>query len=158
MAGEDQAKVVITPYLTIKGAAEAIDFYGRALGAVEVHRMACPQTGMVLHAALKIGEATVFLSEEFAKYGNLGPKSLGGSGVTIHVQHPDVDAAFAQAVEAGATPLMPPADQFWGDRFAKVEDPFGHRWSQATRIETLPPEQMQERMLAAMSAMAPASA
>jgi uncharacterized glyoxalase superfamily protein PhnB len=158
MAGEARTTTSVTPYLSIKGAGEAIAFYEKAFGAVEMHRMACPQTGMILHAALKVGDGLVFLSEEFPQCGNLGPRALGGTPVTIHLHLPDVDATFARAVEAGATSLMAPENQFWGDRFAKIEDPFGHRWSLATTVETLTPEQMRERMVEAMAAMAPASA
>lgn len=141
----------LTPYLSIQGAKEAIDFYKRAFGATEVHRMTCPQTGNILHAALKIGDATLFLSEEYPDCGSVGPQRLGGSPVTLHLSVQDTDAAFNRAVEAGATPEMPPENMFWGDRFAKIVDPFGHKWSLAHQIEALTPDQMQERMVAAFA-------
>lgn len=148
---------VITPYLTIKGAGDAISFYENAFGATEVCRLVCPQSGKILHAELRIGNACVFLSEEWPDCGGVSPLALGGSPVGIHLYVEDTDAAFARAVEAGATPEMPPADMFWGDRFAKLVDPFGHKWSLAHQIEALTPDQMQERMIAEF-ASAPASA
>jgi uncharacterized glyoxalase superfamily protein PhnB len=139
----------ITPHLVIKGASEAIEFYKRAFGAEELCRMPFPgPDGRVKlgHAALQIGDSKIFLADEFPDYGSVGPD--GSSPVTIHLYVTDADAAFARAVEAGATVAMPLEDMFWGDRFGKLVDPFGHHWSIAEHLEDLTPEQMQERMAA----------
>jgi PhnB protein len=142
----------ITPHLVIKNAAEAIEFYKRAFGAEELSRMPFPagDGGMKIgHAELKIGDSRLFLADEFPDHGAVGPS--GNSPVTIHLYVTDADATFARAVEAGATVSMPLADMFWGDRYGKLVDPFGHHWSIAEHVEDLTPEQMQERMAAAMS-------
>ena len=132
----------LTPYLIFRDADKAIEFYKRAFGAVETCRMNDPQTGKVMHAELKLGDSMLFLAEEFPAYGARSPQTLGGSPVTIHHYVEDADATMAQAVEAGATVAMPAMDMFWGDRFGKLTDPFGHDWSIATHIEDLTPEQM----------------
>ena len=140
----------ITPHLVIEGASEAIAFYKEAFGAEEVSRMPMPgRDGQVKvgHAALRIGDSPLYLSDAFPEYGSNGPN--GGSPVTIHLFVTDADAAFARAVEAGATVTMPLADMFWGDRYGKLADPFGHHWSIATHLEDLTPEQMREKMAAA---------
>jgi uncharacterized glyoxalase superfamily protein PhnB len=140
----------ITPHLVIKGASEAIEFYKRAFGAEERFRMPFPgPEGQVRlgHAELRIGDSQLFLADEFPDYGSVGP-SGGRSPVTIHLHVTDADAAFARAVEAGATVSMPLADMFWGDRYGKLVDPFGHHWSIAEHLEDLTPDQMQERMAA----------
>jgi uncharacterized glyoxalase superfamily protein PhnB len=139
----------ITPHLVVKGASEAIAFYTRAFGAEELSRMPFPGPDgepKVGHAELRIGDSRLFLADEFPKQGVLGPQ--GGSPVTIHLYVTDADAVFARAVEAGATVAMPLADMFWGDRYGKVVDPFGHHWSIAEHLEDLTPEQMRERMAA----------
>jgi len=142
----------ITPYLSIRGAAQAIDFYQRALGAVELFRMPCPNTGKLMHAEIKIGDSILMLSDEFPEMGgNRSPQSLGGSCVSIHLYVEDVDASFQRLVAAGAKGDMPPADMFWGDRFAKVTDPFGHTWGLATHKEDVPPEEMAKRAAAAFA-------
>ena len=140
----------ITPSLVVKGASEAIAFYKRAFGAEELCRMPMPgPDGQVKvgHAELQIGDSRLFLSDEFPEHGSTGPQ--GSSPVPIHLYVPDVDAVYGRAVEAGATATMPVADMFWGDRYAKLVDPFGHQWSIATHLEDLTPEQMHERMDAA---------
>ena len=140
----------ITPYLVVKGASEAIEFYKTAFGAEELSRMPFPgKDGQVKlgHADLKIGDSRLFLADEFPEHGATGPD--GHSPVTIHLYVPDADATFNQAVAAGATVSMPMANMFWGDRYGKVVDPFGHHWSIATHLEDLTPKQMQERMAAA---------
>jgi PhnB protein len=145
----------ITPHLVIKGASEAIEFYKRAFGAEEHCRMPFPSPDGQLrlgHAELKIGDSWLFLADEFPDFGSVGPS--GSSPVTIHLYVTDADAAFNRAVEAGATVAMPLADQFWGDRYGKLVDPFGHHWSIAEHVEDLTPDQMKERMNAAMAAMA----
>ena len=140
----------ITPHLVIKGASEAIDFYKRAFGAEELSRMPMPTPdgrSRLGHAELKVGDSRLFLADEFPEYGATGPN--GHSPVTIHLYVTDADASFAQAVEAGATVSMPLADMFWGDRYGKLVDPFGHHWAISTHLEDLTPKQMQERMAAA---------
>jgi PhnB protein len=142
----------ITPHLVIKGASEAIEFYKRAFGATELCRMPFPgQDGQVKvgHAELQFGDSKVFLADEFPEQGGLGPQ--GSSPVTIHLYVTDANAAFDQAVEAGATVLMPLMDMFWGDRYGKLVDPFGHHWSLAEHLEDPTPEQMKERMAAMFS-------
>ena len=140
----------ITPHLVIDGASEAIEFYRKAFGAEEVCRVPFPGrdgTTKLGHAALRIGDSWLFLADEFPDHGSVGP-SGGRSPVTIHMYVSDADAAFARAVEAGATVAMPLADMFWGDRFGKLIDPFGHHWSIAEHLEDLTPEQVEERMAA----------
>ena len=142
----------ITPHLVIKGAAEAIEFYKRAFGAEELCRMPMPGANghvKVGHAELQIGDSRLFLADEFPEQGSSAPN--GSSPVSIHLYVTDADAVFGQAVAAGATVSMPLADMFWGDRFGKLVDPFGHHWSIATHQEDPTPEQMQERMAAAFS-------
>jgi PhnB protein len=142
----------ITPHLVIKGASEAIEFYKRAFGATEISRMPFPGPDGKMklgHAELQIGDSRLFLADEFPDYGSLGPD--GRSPVTIHLYVTDANTAFARAVEAGATVAMPLADMFWGDRYGKLVDPFGHHWSLAEHLEDLTPEQMQERMGAAFA-------
>lgn len=139
----------ITPHLIVKGAAEAIDFYKQAFDAEELSRMPFPgpDGSMKLgHAELRIGDSKLFLADEFPEYGSVGPGA--GSPVTIHLYVTDADATFARAVEAGATVSMPLSDMFWGDRYGKVVDPFGHHWSIAEHLEDPRPEQIRERMAA----------
>jgi uncharacterized glyoxalase superfamily protein PhnB len=118
------------------GAAAAIDFYQKAFGATELMRVPTPE-GRLMYAAVRIGDSVVMLNDEFPEMGSLGPKARGGASVTIHLFVEDADAAFARAVAAGATVLMPLADMFWGDRFGLLEDPFGHSWSIATHQKDL---------------------
>jgi PhnB protein len=143
----------VTPQLTVRGAAAAIDFYKRALGAREVMRMASPD-GKVMHAELKIGDSVIFLGDEFPEAGCQSPQTLGGATGSLHVYVPNVDAAFKRAVDAGAQATMPVSDMFWGDRYGKVKDPFGHEWGLATHKETLTPAQMRKRGEEAMKQMA----
>jgi PhnB protein len=145
----------VTPYLTLKKAAQAIEFYGRAFGARESARMTGPDGTSVMHAELRIGDSVVMLSDELPQAGPRSPETLGGTSASIFLYVPDVDAAFKRAVAAGATALMPPADMFWGDRFAKLADPFGHEWAMATHVEDLSPEEIRKRGAAAMAAMCP---
>ena len=131
----------LTPHLICRDAASALDFYARAFGAVELMRLPAPD-GRLMHATLRIGDSHLMLVDEMPEWGALGPLSLGGSPVTVHLYVEDVDAAFQQAVAAGATPKMQPADMFWGDRYGQLVDPFGHRWSIATHVRDVPPEQL----------------
>jgi uncharacterized glyoxalase superfamily protein PhnB len=135
----------VTPHLVCAGAAAAIEFYKQAFGAVEVDRLADPD-GRLIHAMLRIGDSPLMLVDEFPEMQALGPKALGGASVTIHLAVRDVDAAFARAAAAGATPRMPVTDMFWGARYGQVQDPFGHLWSMATQVRNLTPEQIREAM------------
>ncbi|CAN5406395.1 VOC family protein [soil metagenome] len=121
----------ITPYLTCRNATEAYEFYQKAFGAEPLGIMNLPD-GRVMHGALSIDGAQVYLAEEFPEYGGASPLALNGSPVTIHLQVDDCDAVFAKAVEAGCKVDMPLDDMFWGDRFGQVKDPYGHKWSIAT--------------------------
>jgi PhnB protein len=147
----------VTPYLTVAGAAQAIDFYKRAFGAHEVGRMNGPDGQSVMHAEIRIGDSIVMLSDEFPQ-GNRSPQTLGGTTAAMFLYVPDVDSAFQRAVAAGATAIIPPADLFWGDRFGKLADPFGHEWAMATHKEDLSPEEIHKRGQAAMAAMCPEEA
>jgi PhnB protein len=138
-----------TPYLIIKGAADAIEFYKRAFGATEMLRMADPQ-GRVGHAEIKIGDSVIMLADEHPDMGYRGPRSLGGSSVSILLYLEDVDEVFARAVKAGAKPLREVTNQFYGDRSGTLEDPFGHVWTVATHVEDVPPEELERRAEAAM--------
>ena len=144
----------ITPYLSVKGAADAIEFYKKAFGATEMSRLANPD-GTLGHAEIKIGNALVMLADEYPAYGNLSPKTLGGSSVRLHMYVEDVDAFFNQAVSAGATVLNPVMDMFYGDRWGYIKDPFGHLWSIATHKKDLAPDELKkaaEKAFAEMSA------
>ena len=138
----------VTPHLTMKNAGEAIEFYRKAFGAEEVARMPGPG-GSVMHAEIRIGDSPIMLNDEFPEHGARGPKTIGGTPVSIHLYVNDVDALFDRAVKAGAKVTMPIADMFWGDRFGKLEDPFGHQWSLATHKEDVTPEECMERAKAA---------
>lgn len=143
----------VIPHLTVKDAARAIDFYQRAFGATELSRHGMPD-GSIMHASLKIGGGTVFLNDEFKEWGSFSPQSLGGSPVFLMLYVPDVDATFQRAVEAGAEVKMPVADQFWGDRYGLLADPFGHLWEIATHKEDVPTEELERRGREAMAQMA----
>jgi PhnB protein len=139
----------VTPYLTIKGAAKAIDFYKSIFGASERTRMETPD-GRIGHAEIQIGDAVVMLSDEWPEMGHSGPAAFGGSPVALHIYLDDVDATAERAVAAGATMKQPPKDEFWGDRMGTIVDPFGHIWLIATHVEDVPEEEMQRRAEAAM--------
>ncbi|RYD21722.1 MAG: VOC family protein [Verrucomicrobiaceae bacterium] len=133
----------VTPHLVCAGAADAMEFYKKAFGATENMRLAGPD-GKLMHGCISIGDSMVMLVDEMPDCGCMGPKSIGGSAVTIHLQVEDADALYDQAVKAGATATMPVADMFWGDRYGIVTDPFGHNWSIATHVRDLTPEEIQE--------------
>jgi PhnB protein len=143
----------ITPYLVVNEASRAIEFYKQAFGAKETVRMGGPG-GKVGHAELKIGDSMLMLSDEMPGSGTRSPQSLGGSPVSIFMYVESVDSVFNQAVKAGAKADMPPQDMFWGDRFGKLTDPFGHSWAIATHIEDVAPQEMEKRAQAAMAQMA----
>ena len=145
-----------TPYLIVKGAAEAIDFYKRAFGATEMLRMADPQ-GRVGHAEIRIGDSVIMLADEHPAMGYRGPRSLGGSSVSILLYVEDVDKVFERAVKAGAKGQRPVMNQFYGDRSGTLEDPFGHIWTVATHVEDVPAEEMKRRAEAAMKSASTAT-
>lgn len=141
----------LTPHLITRNAANAIDFYKRAFGAEEINRHAGPG-GKIMHAELRIGDSPLMLCDEFPEMGAKSPQALGGSPVVLCVYVENADKVFQQALSAGATETMPLRDQFWGDRYGKLRDPYGHEWSIATHIEDVSPEEMQKRAAKAMSA------
>jgi PhnB protein len=135
----------VTPHLICAGAADAIEFYKKAFNAVEEVRLPGPQ-GRLMHALIRIEGSAVMLVDEMPEWGALGPKSLKGSPVTIHLYVEDVDVFVARAVAAGAKITMPVDDMFWGDRYGKLEDPFGHHWSVGTHQREVSPEEMRQAM------------
>lgn len=135
----------VTPHLVCAGAADAIEFYKRAFGAVEEARLPGPQ-GRIMHAMIRIAGSAVMLVDEMPEWGALGPKALKGSPVTIHLYVENADAFIKRAVDAGAKITMPVEDMFWGDRYGKLEDPFGHHWSVATHIRDVSMEEAQAAM------------
>jgi PhnB protein len=136
--------VQVIPYLHVKGAARAIEFYQQAFGATEVLRLAEPD-GRIGHAEIQIEGARIMLADEFPEHGILGPQSLGGTSVGLHLTVPDVDALAERAVAAGATLAKPVQDEFYGERGGKLVDPFGHVWQVMTHQEDVPAEEMQRR-------------
>jgi PhnB protein len=138
----------VTPYLIINGAAQAIEFYKSAFAATEVVRMPDPK-GRIGHAEIKIGDSFIMLADEHAEMGYRGPRTLGGTSVSIVLYVPDVDTVFDRALKAGGKSQRPVADQFYGDRMGTLEDPFGHVWTIGTHIEDVSPEEMKRRMAAA---------
>ena len=140
----------VTPYLTIRGAASAIDFYKRAFGATELFRMPGPD-GKIMHAEITIGSSRVMLADESAATGTQSPVALNGTACGIFLYVENVDATFKQAIKAGSKETQPVQDMFWGDRFGKLSDPFGHKWMLATHIEDVTPEEMEKRTAALAS-------
>jgi len=135
----------VTPHLVVSGADKAIDFYKRAFDAVEGSRLNGPD-GKIMHASIKIGDSPVMLMDENPRYKAVGPKSLKGSPVTIHLYVKDADKVFHKAIDAGAKTVMPLEDTFWGDRYGVVEDPFGHTWAVATHKRDVTRAEMDEAM------------
>ena len=134
----------VTPYLVVDGAAAAIDFYGAVFGTTERMRMPAPG-GKIGHAELQLGNSVIMLADEAPEVGALSPPTVGGSPVTLSVYVEDVDGVMARAEQAGATVLRPVETQFYGDRSGQLQDPFGHRWSVATHVEDVSPEEMGRR-------------
>ena len=139
----------VTPYLHVDGAAAAIEFYEKVLGAKERMRMPGPD-GKIGHAEIELGESIIMLADEHPDMGALGPKTIGGTPVTITVYVEDVDAVYDAALAAGATSIRDVENQFYGDRSGQFEDPFGHRWNVQTHVEDVPPEEMEKRMAEVM--------
>lgn len=144
----------VTPYLIIRDAARAIEFYVKAFGAKEVMRMPLPD-GKLAHAEIQIGDSMIMMADENPEWGARSPQALNGTPVGIFLYVPDVDATFKRAEDAGATPTMPPSDMFWGDRYGKLKDPFGHEWSVGTHKEDVSPEEMAKRQEAFFAQAAP---
>jgi len=138
----------VTPYLIVRGGSDAIEFYKKAFGAVELFRMAAPD-GKIGHAEIKIGDSPIMLADEFPEMGHKGPQTIGGSPVSLLIYVEDVDAVFDQAVTAGATVKEALQDKFYGDRMGTVVDPFGHVWHLGTHKEDVSPEEMERRAKAA---------
>jgi PhnB protein len=139
-----------TPYLVVDNAEQAIEFYKQAFGAEETVRMAGPP-GKIAHAEMKIGDSMLMLSDEMPGGGCRSPKSLGGTSASVFLYLEDVDSIFNRAVSAGAKAEMPPQNMFWGNRFGRLTDPFGHAWGVATHVEDVPPEEMSRRAKQAMA-------
>ena len=148
----------LTPHLVVRNAKDALEFYKKAFNA-EIGNVAYMPNGKVMHASLRIGDSQLMLNDEMPEYGVLSPLSAGGnSAVTIHIYTENVDEAFNRAVSAGAQVKMPLMDQFWGDRYGVVTDPYGHKWSVASHIRDMSPEEMESGMKDAMAKMPPPSA
>ena len=142
----------LTPFLTVRDAVKAIEFYKQAFGAEE-RGIAKGPDGKVMHAELKIGDSIIMLSDEFPDFGAKSPEAFGGSPMGLHIYLDGVDAAFDRAVKAGAVVEMPVADQFWGDRYGKLKDPFGHKWSIGTHIKDMSADEIKKSMDEAMAKM-----
>ncbi len=134
----------ITPGLTVKDAKGAMEFYKKAFGAEEKDVCFGPDGKSIMHAELKIGDSMIMLNDEFPQMGCLGPKSIGGTPVSLFLYVDNVDSWFERATKAGATVTMPVSDMFWGDRFGQLEDPYGHKWGIATHIADLTKEEMEK--------------
>jgi len=145
----------LTPHIVCKDAAKALEFYKRAFGAEEVSRLV-GRDGLLLHAAMRIGDSVLMLADECPPMGAFSPLHFSGSPVTIHLSVPDSDASFTRATGAGATPVMPVAEMFWGARYGVLKDPFGHTWSVATQVKDLSPEEIQAGLAKAYDAQAAA--
>lgn len=146
----------VTPSLFVAGAAKAIDFYKKALGAEEMMRFPAPD-GTIMHAELRIGDSPIMLGDEMPDQGGKGPKSIGGTPVSFFVYQEDVDAAWKRAINAGGKEVMPLEDQFWGDRAGCFEDPFGHQWWLAQHIKDMTPEEVNKAAKSHFSQMQPTS-
>jgi PhnB protein len=147
----------VTPQLVVRDADKAIDFYKKVFGAKEKNRMADP-SGKVMHAEIQIGDSVVMLQDEFPERGSRAPQTLGGTSSSLMIYTRDVDALFERAVSAGATVQMPLSNMFWGDRYGKLVDPFGHEWQLGTHVEDVPPREMAKRAAAVMAGGPPQSA
>jgi uncharacterized glyoxalase superfamily protein PhnB len=142
----------VTPSLTVRGAAQAIEFYTRAFGARELGRMPAPDGQRIWHAELQLGDTRLMLADEFPEMGGQAPQALGGTAVCLHLYVDDADAVVQRAVDAGASVIQPLMDTFWGDRYGKLKDPFGHEWSVATHVEDVSEDEMRRRAEAMMAA------
>ena len=134
----------ITPYLVVRDCAAAIEFYKKAFGAEEIFRMLMPDSDRIMHAEIKVNGTPVMMTEEVPEWGSQSPLDLGGTPVSLHLYVSDIDSVYTRAQEAGCEPVMPPQDMFWGDRFGRLKDPYGHSWSIATHVRDVSPEEMAE--------------
>ncbi len=134
----------LTPHLNVQNGQEAIEFYGKAFGAELKHKMDGPG-GMLMHAEIMIGDSHLFLAQANPEWGNKSPQDLGGTPVILSLYVEDADAAAKRAIDAGCTEIMPVADQFWGDRYGQVQDPYGHVWAVCTHVEDVSDEEIQKR-------------
>jgi PhnB protein len=146
----------VTPSIFVEGAAQAIDFYKKALGAEEKYRFPGPD-GKIMHAEIRIGDSTIMMADEMPDQGGKSPKSLGGSPVSFFIYQDNVDAAWKRAIDAGAKEVMPLEDQFWGDRAGCFQDPFGHQWWLAQHVKDMTPEELNKAAESFFSQMQPAS-
>ena len=153
-SGVREGYQTVTAALTVRNGADAIEFYKKAFGAEEIMRVPGPDGKSLMHAEIRVGNSRIMLGDESPAMGCLAPVTLGGPGGSLYVYVPDVDAAFKQAVAAGAKALMPVTDMFYGDRFGQVEDPSGHRWGLATHVEDLAPAEMARRQREFFASMA----
>jgi len=145
----------LTPHIVCDGAAKAIDWYKKAFGAVELSRSPIPGSDKLMHSLVRIGDSMMMVVDEFPKMNAVGPTTLKNSPVTLHMYVENTDKVVAQAAAAGAKVTMPPMDMFWGDRYAKLEDPFGHHWSIATKMSYPTHEEMEAAAKAAFAKMPP---
>ena len=146
----------VTPSLIVRGGKQALEFYQKALGAKVLGAMYMPDGQSLMHAEIQVGDSRIMLGDESREMGNLSPQTLGGTPVSLNIYTEDCDALFKRAVDAGATPKMPPADMFWGDRYCKITDPFGHGWGILTHKEDVSEAEMGKRAQEWMSAQAKA--
>jgi uncharacterized glyoxalase superfamily protein PhnB len=144
----------VTPHIVLRGAAQALDFYKVALGAIERMRMATPDGARLMHAEMQIGDSVIMMSDEFPEMntGARAPNVLGATTGSIHLYSEDIEELFGRAVAAGMTVLMPLQDMFWGDRYGRLRDPFGHQWSIAKQVRKMTPEEIAEAAAAAFAA------
>jgi PhnB protein len=148
----------VTPYICVKGASKAIEFYKKAFGAQDLFRLPMPgEDGKIMHAEIKIGDSIIMINDEMPQMNHLSPETRGGPTGTLHLFVEDVDAAFDKAVKAGCTVRQPVSNMFWGDRYGQVTDPFGHVWSLATHVEDIPHGEIPARFEIAMKEMAGAA-
>ena len=133
----------VTPSICVRGAAQAIEFYQKAFGAQEVMRFPGPD-GLLMHAEIRVGDSPIMLADEMPDMGGRSPESFGGTPVSFFVYGENVDAAWQRAVDAGATPVVPLTDQFWGDRAGCLKDPFGHQWWLAQRVRDMTPDELRK--------------
>lgn len=145
MRPDSQKLPQVSPYLAVSDGVAALEYYKKAFGAIELYRLTEP-SGRVVHAEFRLGDYVIMLAGENKEWGNLSPKTLGGTTVRIAVEVENVDAVWKNALDAGGKGLFPPADQFYGERSARIEDPFGHQWLFSTHIEDVSPQEMQRRM------------
>ena len=147
---KDNQVLSVSPYMAIKGAREAIDFYISAFGAEEIFALVDPSDGRIGHAEIKLAGTTIMISDEYPDFGAIGPDTLGGSPIKLHLYVDDADSMFANALDLGCTEVRPMKDQFFGDRSGMLVDKYGHTWTLATKTQNVSPEEMQNRWTTSM--------